>query len=114
MTIQDAWNILKGGNGSATNYLKQKTTSALTAKFRPVVTNALNQVSATIYWTDLAITYNKIPFVTPVNTDLQGYVTGKAVDGLFILVTDEENKIRQDPMARTSELLKKVFGYKGQ
>jgi hypothetical protein len=67
-------------------------------------------VDATKQWEELVKTYNKIPFVKKMNPNLPEYVTGKAIDGLFIMVAKEELKIRKDPMARTSEILKKVFG----
>ncbi|HNF47804.1 MAG TPA: DUF4197 domain-containing protein [Chitinophagales bacterium] len=111
MTITDAMNILLGGNGSATAYLKKTTTPILTEKFRPIVDNSLGKVNATKYWSDAITVYNKIPFVKPVNTDLTGFVTEKALQGVFVMVEKEENKIRENPLARTSELLKKVFGF---
>lgn len=109
MTFADALGILKGGDGAATNYLKKTCTTSLVNAFKPTIKNALDKVSATKYWTDVTTTYNKIPLVEKVNTDLPAYVTDKAVSGLFLLITDEENKIRKDPFARTSDLLKKVF-----
>lgn len=111
MTIQDAMNILFGGEGQATAYLKKTTTPLLTEKFRPIIDNALSTTNATKFWGDATTTYNKIPFVKPVNTDLSGFVTQKALDGVFLMVEKEENKIRQDPFARTTDLLKKVFGF---
>jgi hypothetical protein len=111
ITIQDAMQILLGGNGTATAYLKRTTTPLLTEKFRPIVEQSLGQVNATKYWTDATSIYNKIPFSTPVNTDLTGFVTEKALEGVFKMVEKEENNIRANPFARTSELLKKVFGF---
>lgn len=110
MTIQDAWGILKGNETAATDYLKRVTSAQLREKFKPVIANSLNKVNATKYYTDLVTTYNKIPFVQKVNPDLNEYATTKAMDGLFLLIADEEKKIRKDPVARTTELLKKVFG----
>jgi hypothetical protein len=110
MTIQDAWAILKGSETEATDYLKRVTSAQLREKFKPVIANSLNKVNATKYYTDLVTTYNKIPFVQKVNPDLNEYATTKAMDGLFLLIADEEKKIRKDPVARTTELLKKVFG----
>lgn len=112
MTVQDAWGILKGADNAATDYLKRTTSDQLREKFKPVITNSLNKVSATKYYTDIVTTYNKIPMVEKVNPDLNDYATTKAMDGLFLLIASEEKKIRQDPVARTTELLKKVFGYK--
>jgi hypothetical protein len=111
MTIQDAWAILKGQDNAATEYLKRTTSPLLYEKFHPVIANSLNKVSATKYYGDIVNTYNKIPLVEKVNPDLNDYATNKAMDGLFLLIADEEKKIRQDPVARTTELLKKVFGY---
>jgi hypothetical protein len=110
MTVKDAINIVKGENNAATLYLKNSTSPQLKEKFQPIIKSALDNVSATKYWSDLIITYNKIPLVKKMNPDLTGYVTDKAIDGLFIMIAKEEIKIRKDPVARTSELLKKVFG----
>lgn len=109
MTVQDAWGILKGEENAATNYLKSKTYSQLQDKFRPVMNSALDKSSATKYYGDIVNTYNKIPFIEKVNPNLEEYATAKALDGLFLLVAQEEKNIRQDPVARTTELLKKVF-----
>jgi hypothetical protein len=110
MTFADARNILQGPDNAATEYFKGKTTPALTAKFTPPISNALNQSNATKYWTDITTTYNKIPLVTKVETDLVKYTTGKALDGLFLKLAAEEKKIRTNPAARVTELLQKVFG----
>ncbi len=110
MTIADAWNILKGEENAATNYLKRVTSDQLMQKFRPVMASSLDKVNATKYYGDVIGTYNKIPFVEKVNPDLKEYATQKAVDGLFFMIAKEEKNIRQDPVARTTELLKKVFG----
>lgn len=110
MTIQDAWSILKGNETAATDYLKRVTSAQLREKFKPVIKNSLDKVSATKYYSELVTTYNKIPLVQKVNPDLNEYATTKAMDGLFLLISDEEKKIRKDPVARTTELLKKVFG----
>ncbi len=109
MSIQDAVGILKGGDFAATNYFKEKTTAALTASFRPVIEQSLQNVNATKYWADVTKVYNQFA-TTKVNTDLAGYVTQKAMDGIFAEVAKEEQKIRKDPVARTTDLLKKVFG----
>ena len=111
MTVTDALQIITGGNGSGTAYLKKTTIPILTEKFRPIVNQSLGQVNATKYWTDATSIYNKIPFVTPVNTDLTGFVTEKALDGVFKMVEKEENNIRANPLARTTDLLKKVFSF---
>ncbi len=113
MTIQDAWSILKGEEDAATQYLKRTTGDQLKAKFEPIIGQSLQSVNATKYYTDITSIYNKIPLVTPVETDLTNYVNEMAINGLFKLVAKEELAIRKDPLARTTELLKKVFGYEG-
>lgn len=110
MTIEDAWGILKGQPDAATNYLRRTTTAQLKEKFRPVIQNSLNKVNATKYYGDLVNTYNKIPMVEKVNPDLNEYATDLAIQGLFTMIAKEEKNIRQDPVARTTELLKRVFG----
>lgn len=112
MTVKDAINIVKGEDNAATNYLKQTSSPELNTKFQPVIKASLDKVQATKYWADLIKAYNKIPLVTKMNPDLTAYVTGKAIDGLFVMVAKEEYKIRKDPKARTTELLRKVFGGK--
>ena len=109
MSITDAIGILRGGNNAATNYFKQKTTADLTSAFKPVIADALKKVDATKYWGDVFSVYNKFSS-SPVNTDLSAYVTEKAISGIFIEVASEEAKIRQDPAARVTDLLKTVFG----
>lgn len=109
MTIQDAWSILKGEDDSATQYLKRTTTSQLTDKFKPVIQKSLEKTNATKYYKDLVTTYNKIPMVQKVNPNLDDYATEKAIGGLFVMVAKEEKSIRDNPTARTTELLKKVF-----
>lgn len=109
MTINDAVGILRGGDFAATNYFKGKTTDALTTSFRPVIENALKNTNATKYWGDVISLYNQFS-KTPVNTDLSAFVTQKAMDGIFYQVGLEEQKIRRDPVARSTEILKKVFG----
>ena len=110
MTVKDAISIVRGPENSATIYLKNTTSKDLTEKFQPVIKTALDNVDATRYWKDLITTYNKIPLVRKMNPDLPQYVTQKALDGLFVMISKEELRIRKDPAARTSELLKKVFG----
>lgn len=111
ITIQDGMGILRGGNGAATNYLKGRTTQQLTNAFRPVIENSLKKVDATKYWSQVFTIYNRLPTtVNKVNPDLTSYVTERALSGLFITVEQEENKIRQNPSARVTDLLRKVFG----
>lgn len=112
MTVTDAINIVKGQDNAATQYLKQTSSPELNSRFQPVIKASLDKVQATRYWEDLIKAYNKIPMVKKMNPDLTAYVTGKAIDGLFVMVAKEEYKIRKDPKARTTELLRKVFGSK--
>ncbi len=110
MTITDAWNILKGEDKeAATNYLKRTTSNELRSKFSPIVKSALDQTNATKYYSDIITRYNKIPLVDDVNPDLEAYATEKAMEGLFVMIAEEEKKIRANPAARTTDLLKKVF-----
>jgi hypothetical protein len=108
ITIQDGLGILKGGDFAATNYLKGKTVSQLTEAFRPVIEQSLQKVNATKYWNTVFSTYNTFSR-EKVNTDLISYVTERALTGIFYQVGLEEQKIRKDPVARTTDLLKKVF-----
>jgi hypothetical protein len=108
MSIQDAFGILKGGDFAATDYLKTKTSSPLTEAFRPVIENSLKKVDATKYWNTVFTTYNKFSS-DKINPDLAAYVTEKSLAGIFHQVSLEEQKIRKDPLARTSDILKKVF-----
>lgn len=110
MTIQDAWAILRGDNDAATQYLKRTTSAQLREKFKPVIQNSLNKVNATKYYGDIVNRYNQIPLVQKVNPNLDDYATDKAIEGLFIMIAKEERNIRQNPVARTTELLRKVFG----
>lgn len=110
MTFTDAVSILKGNDSAATKYLREKTTVQLTDSFKPIIQQSLQKVDATKYWNTLTETYNKLPFVKKVNTDLSVYVTTKALSGIFYQVGLEEQKIRKDPVAQTTDLLKKVFG----
>lgn len=113
MTITDGLNILKGGNGAATGYLKTATTAALTTAFRPVIQSSLGKTGATAYWTQLMTAYNKLPITkNKINPDLAGYVTERSLNGLFVTIADEENKIRTNPASRVTDLLGKVFGAK--
>ncbi|MFT4736037.1 MAG: hypothetical protein ACI8QD_001160 [Cyclobacteriaceae bacterium] len=109
MTISDAWGILKGDEDAATQYLIRTTTSQLTQAFSPVVSRALDKTKATKYYGDIITAYNKIPLVEDVNPDLEGYATQMAINGLFVMIAQEEKNIRQNPVARGSELLKRVF-----
>lgn len=109
MNIQDAMGILKGGNNAATTYLQSKTTAQLTEAFRPVIDQSLQKVEATKYWNTVFTSYNKVSR-EKINPDLPAYVTEKALSGIFFQLAREEEKIRLDPVARTSDILKQVFG----
>lgn len=109
MSITDAIGILKGGDFAATDYFKQNTSSALTAAFSPVINTAMEKVNVTKYWNDVFSIYNKFSS-KPVDTNLGAFVTAKALDGIFYAVGQEEQKIRKDPVARVTDLLKSVFG----
>jgi hypothetical protein len=111
MSFQDVTNILLGQQDAATLYFKRTTSNLLADKFRPIINNSLSKVGATRYWTDVISTYNKVPLVKPINTDLADYVTNKAMDGLFLEIAKEELKIRQNVTDRSTVLLQKVFSY---
>lgn len=111
MTLQDGFSILKGGNNAATMFLQNKTTAALTSAFRPVINKSLDKVGATQMWNTVFTTYNKLPMVAKkINPDLSGYVVERSLNGMFVTIAQEELKIRTDPAAQVSSLLKQVFG----
>ncbi len=112
MSVSDGFAILKGADTAATNFLRKTSYSPLYDQFLPIVKEAIAKVKVTSYWNPLVTKYNKLPGVKKQNPDLNDYVTKKAANGLFILIADEEAKIRKDPMARVTDLLKKVFGAK--
>jgi len=109
MTLTDGLNILKGEDDAATKYLNKTTNDSLYKAFKPIVQKAIKSVKVTQYWNPLATRYNKIPLTTKVNPDLEDYTTKKAIEGLFKLLAKEEKEIRNQPSARISDLLKKVF-----
>ena len=108
MTVQDGLKILRGGDFAATDYLKKSTISELTVSMRPIIEESLNKVNATSYWDNVFTNYNRFS-PNKVNPDLTEYVIEKALDGLFLTIGLEEKKIRENPAARTTELLQKVF-----
>jgi len=110
MTFQDAKKILSGNETAATDYFKAKTTDKLTTAFRPIVDKATNEVGVTRQYKELVGRFQSIPFVKTETVDIDQYVTTKALDGLFYVVAQEEKKIRTDPAARVTDLLKEVFG----
>lgn len=108
MSIQDAMSILKGSDTSATAYLRNKTVYQLTEAFRPVIEESLAKVEATKYWKTIFSSYNRVA-LKKINPDLTAYVTESALKGIFLQLGQEEAKIRKDPAARTTEILRKVF-----
>jgi hypothetical protein len=112
MTFDDAKKILSGGNTSATDYFKAKTTDKLTAAFKPVIDKSMSEVGVTRQYQALMGKFETIPFAKTQSFDLDNYVTGKALDGLFHVVGEQEKAIRTNPAARTTELLKEVFAKK--
>ena len=116
MSISDGFSILRGGDGAATKFLKDKTTIELKRAFAPKVNEAIEKVELTKYWNPVITRYNQSTILTgaeQINPDLNDYVLTKAIDGLFTMVEKEENKIRKDPMARVTDILQKVFGSLG-
>jgi Protein of unknown function (DUF4197) len=110
MTIDDAQRILNGTPTAATDYFKDKTSASLTLAFRPIVDRAMDEVGTARQYNELLGQAKAIPFLKTENYDLDRYVVGKALDGLFRVVGDEERKIRSDPAARVTSLMKEVFG----
>ena len=110
MTFSDAKKILKGRESEATLYFKGKTFDRLQNIFEPIVYKTMSQVGVTRRFQDLNAKVKKIPFAERLSFDLDQYVTGRALDGLFLMLAKEEAKIRQDPAARVTDLLKRVFG----
>jgi len=111
MTFKDAMQILRGKDNEATLYFQRTTSTQLRKAFRPDIQRSLDKVNATRYWADVMGAYNDVPFTSNVNPDLAGYVTQKALEGLFYTVAEEERKIRKDPIARVTSILKRVFGH---
>jgi hypothetical protein len=109
MTFTDAKNILLGNDSSATTYLQNTTSTALYAKFNPVIKNSYTKVGADKVWSQIITKYNSIPLVKKVNPDLTDYTTNKAMEGVFKMIAVEEDKIRSNLNSRNSDLLKKVF-----
>jgi len=114
MTITDALSILKGQDDAATQYLKKTTNQDLFKTFFPVVDSTLRINKATQYYADIVNVYNKLPLVKKVDPNLKEYATQKTIDGLYVLIAQEEKKIRKDPVARVSDLLKRVFSQAGK
>ena len=109
ITFADARNILLGSDTAATAYLSDKTSDELYSKFNPVIKESLDKVGATQIWSNLIQRYNALPLTSSVNPDLPDYVTEEALEGVFTMISLEEQKIRNDLSARTTSLLQKVF-----
>ena len=110
MTVVDAYGIVKGEETAGTEYFRGKTSDDLTGLFRPVITESMARVGVVKSYKKMIDKYNSLPLVNKVDVDLEGYVTEEALYGLFFMVGEEEKKIRTDPAARVTELLRKVFG----
>jgi len=110
MSFDDGRKILNGGDNAATEYFRGKTDDRLKEIFKPIVHDAMSEVGVTRNYQSLVDKTRVLPFADSINLDLDQYVTGKALDGLFLVLGEEEKKIRQDPAARVTDLLKKVFG----
>jgi hypothetical protein len=110
MTFEDVNKILNGGDTAATDYFKSKTTKNLQSAFLPSVTDVMNQVGVNRQYNDLVGKYKEVPFAKSIVFDVNEYVTEKATDGIFFVVGQEEKKIRTNPAARVTDLLKEVFG----
>jgi len=109
MSLNDAFAILNGNDNAATQYLKKQTSSDLHSEFKPIIITAIAKVEVTKYWNPLVKRYNALPLTKKVNPDLEEYITAKTIEGLFVLIAQEEKNIRKNPKARVSELLQKVF-----
>lgn len=110
MSFEDARKILNGGDTAATEYFKDKTHNKIYGAFKPIISSSMNEVGVTQTYKEMMSKYESIPFMSKKSIDLDHYVTTKALDGLFYMVGQEEKKIRTDPAARVTDLLKTVFG----
>ena len=109
MSIEDARKIWSGADNAATQYFRSKTSDRLTTAFKPVVDGALNQVGVTRQYKELLGRAQSIPFMKTESLDIDRYVLGKSLDGLFVVLGEQEKQIRTNPAARTTELLREVF-----
>lgn len=110
MTLEDVRGILTGGDTAATEFFRRKTHDKLYAAFKPVVSKKVNEVGTTRAYKDMMGRYTSVPMMGKQSLDLDDYVTNKSLDGLFYMLGEEEKKIRTNPAARTTDLLKSVFG----
>jgi hypothetical protein len=111
MTIADAFAILNGGESAATDYFRDRTAAELHRRFQPIVTGKMETVGVYRIYDDLTARYNQLPFSKPPAVDLDEYITTRAVDGIFTMLSAEEKRIRENPAARTTALLRRVFGH---
>jgi hypothetical protein len=110
MSIRDAFGILNGGETAATDYFRRTTAAPLKARFQPIVTASMEEVGVYNIYNDLVAKYNQLPIDKPQPVDIDEYVTDRTIDGIFTVLEQEEKRIREDPAARTTALLRKVFG----
>lgn len=110
MSFEDARGILKGADTAATEFFRKKTNDKIYEAFKPIISSSMNEVGVTNAYKNMMSRYESIPFVDKQSLDLDHYVTNKSLDGLFYMVGQEEKKIRTDPAARVTDLLKTVFG----
>ncbi|MDH4232202.1 MAG: DUF4197 domain-containing protein [Nitrospirota bacterium] len=110
MSFEDARGILNGGDTAATEFFRKKTHDKIYEAFKPIVSSSMNEVGVTRSYKNMMARYESLPFVDKQALDLDHYVTNRALDGLFYMVGEEEKKIRTDPAARVTDLLKTVFG----
>jgi len=113
MTIADALGILRGGDTAATDFFREQTRSELAQRFRPIVTQKMNELDLARAWNNVTAAVRRLSPQQSTALDLEDYVTGKALDGLFTILAEEETRIRTDPAARTTALLRRVFGSPG-
>ncbi len=110
MTLSDATGILRGGDTAATEYFRGRTEGELRRRFQPIVEEKLGQVGLYRIYDSLVAQYNALPLVTAPRVDLDTFVTDRTLDGLFLVLSEEEQRIREDPVARSTDLLRRVFG----
>lgn len=110
MSFEDAKGLLAGGDTAATDFFKNKTSAKIYDAFKPIISASLNETGSTALYNAIMSKYNAMPLAPKVSVDLEDYVTTKAMDGLFLMIGQEEKKIRTQPAARVTDLLKTVFG----
>ncbi len=114
MTFDDARSILRGEDDAATRFFERTTRAELATRFHPIVTTAMDETGLTPLFRFVIDSYNRLPFVAPATFDIDAYVVDKTLDGLFVLLAEEELLIRTDPVARVTDLLRRVFGSREQ